>query len=257
MCGNVVVRIPVRQAGFLRNERDLRVHRLQARFHSAEPGLNEWLSSTAGNLAEVSPPPEGLGPNERWVDINTDEQVLVAYEGPKPVFATLISSGKERAAKGKEPTPTTPGVYRIYHKFAETKMSGLSGTDESYLVSKVPWTQYFSGDLALHGAYWHNGFGRYASHGCVNLAPKDARFIYFWTDPQIPPGWTMMAGFSGYPGSIVRVRNAKTPAPEWSGYAKKVWEMRKSGSTAAAAGGDANEAPAMPAETGESGRDTP
>jgi lipoprotein-anchoring transpeptidase ErfK/SrfK len=221
-------------------------------------GENEWLSSTAGNLAEASPPPAGLDGNERWVDVNTDEQVLIAYEGAKPVFATLISSGKEKAPKGKEPTPTKPGVYRIYHKFAETKMSGLSGTDESYLVSKVPWTQYFSGDLALHGAYWHNGFGRYASHGCVNLAPKDARFLYFWTDPQIPPGWTMMAGLSSHPGSIVRVRNAKEPDPPVQGYAKKVLQLRTGRANAnGAPSAEPSEAPAMPAEPGESARGAP
>ncbi|HEY3352983.1 MAG TPA: L,D-transpeptidase [Polyangia bacterium] len=221
-------------------------------------GEHEWLSSTMGNLAAVSPPPAGVGPTERWVDINTDEQVLIGYEGAKPVFATVISSGKEVAKKGKEPTPTKPGVYRIYHKFAETKMSGLSGTDESYMVSKVPWTQYFSGDLALHGAYWHNGFGKFASHGCVNLAPKDARFLYFWTDPQLPPGWSMMGGSSSYPGSVVRVRNTKAPDPPVSGYAKKVLEMRQGKATAAAApGAEPSEAPAMPAEPGESARGTP
>jgi hypothetical protein len=219
-------------------------------------GENEWLSSTLGNLVEKSAPPTGVREGERWVDINTDEQVFVAYEGPKPVFATLISSGKERAAKGKDPTPTVPGVYRIYHKFAETKMSGLSGTDEAYWVSKVPWTQYFSGDFALHGAYWHNGFGRQASHGCVNLAPKDARFMYFWTDPPVPLGWSMKAADTSHPGSVVRVHNAATPDPEFKGYAKRVLQMRQ-GKPMDGKADEATEAPAIPVEPGESGRGTP
>jgi lipoprotein-anchoring transpeptidase ErfK/SrfK len=218
-------------------------------------GEHEWLLSTRGNLAEAAPPPPGVRDDERWVDVNTDEQVLVAYEGKKPVFATLVSSGKERAPEGKEPTPTEPGVYRIYHKFAETKMSGLEGTDESYYVSKVPWTQYFSGDLALHGAYWHNGFGRTASHGCVNLAPKDARFLYYWTDPPVPLGWSMKAADTDHPGSVVRVRNAKEPTPDVKGYAKRVLKQR-TGKTAAAAE-EATEAPAIPVATGESARGTP
>jgi lipoprotein-anchoring transpeptidase ErfK/SrfK len=219
-------------------------------------GENEWLSSTVGNLVEKAAPPPGVREDEKWVDINTDEQVLVAYEGPKPVFATLISSGKERAPKGKDPTPTVPGVYRIYHKFAETKMSGLSGTDEAYWVSKVPWTQYFSGDFALHGAYWHNGFGRTASHGCVNLAPKDARFMYFWTDPPVPLGWSMKAADTSHPGSVVRVRNAREPAPAFKGYAKRVLQLRQ-GKPGEAKADEATEAPAIPVGPGESERDTP
>ena len=219
-------------------------------------GENEWLSSTVGNLVEKSAPPQGVREGERWVDINTDEQVLVAYEGAKPVFATLISSGKERAPKGKDPTPTVPGNYRIYHKFAETKMSGLSGTDESYYVSKVPWTQYFSGDFALHGAYWHNGFGRTASHGCVNPAPKDARFLSFRTDPPVPLGWSMKSADTSHPGSVVRVRNTKEPEPEFKGYAKRVLQMRQ-GKPVDAKADEATEAPAIPVEPGESARGTP
>jgi lipoprotein-anchoring transpeptidase ErfK/SrfK len=220
-------------------------------------GENEWLASPLANLVEKSAPPTGVRGDEKWVDINTDEQVLVAYEGPKPVFATLISSGKEHGAKGKDPTPTVPGTYRIYHKFAETKMSGMSGTDEAYWVSKVPWTQYFSGDFALHGAYWHNGFGRTASHGCVNLAPKDARFLYFWTDPPVPLGWSMKAADTAHPGSVVRVRNQRAPDPEFKGYAKRVLRLRQGQPVGDGKPDEATEAPAIPVGPGESGRDTP
>jgi lipoprotein-anchoring transpeptidase ErfK/SrfK len=220
-------------------------------------GENEWLASPAGNLAEKSTPPAGVQADERWIEVNTDEQVLVAYEGPKPVFATLVSSGKEKPPQGKEPTPTEPGIYRIYHKFAETKMSGLLGTEEAYWVSKVPWTQYFSGDFALHGAYWHNGFGRMASHGCVNLTPKDARYLYFWTDPVVPPGWSMRAADTARPGSIVRVRNAGEPNPAFKGYAKRVLKLRQGKPVGDGKADDATEAPAIPVEPGESARGTP
>src|SRR4029077_15506633 len=81
--------------------------------------------------------------------------------------------------------------------------------------------------LALHAAYWHDGFGHARSHGCVNLAPRDARWLYFWSDPQVPPGWTMTAGVVESPGSIVRIRSAADPSPEVKGYAKKVLEARQ------------------------------
>ena len=62
----------------------------------------------------------------------------------------------------------------------------------------------------------------------MNLAPRDARWLYFWSDPQVPPGWTMAAGVVEAPGSIVRVRTKDEPAPPVRGYAKKVLERASS-----------------------------
>jgi len=49
--------------------------------------------------------------------------------------------------------------------------------------------QYFAAGFALHGAYWHDVFGIARSHGCINLAPIDARYVFQWTDPPVPKGW--------------------------------------------------------------------
>ena len=62
----------------------------------------------------------------------------------------------------------------------------------------------------------------------MNLAPADARWLYFWSDPQVPAGWTMAAGVTERPGSIVRVRSAAEPDPPIRGYAKLVEEQRSS-----------------------------
>ena len=52
----------------------------------------------------------------------------------------------------------------------------------------MPWVSYFTQRAhAFHGAYWHNGFGQIRSHGCVNLTPQDARWIYLWTTPEMRP----------------------------------------------------------------------
>ncbi len=116
----------------------------------------------------------------------------------------------------------------MWLKESEADMKGLNGEDP-YSVATVPWTQFFSPEkgLALHTAYWHDVFGTRRSHGCVNLAPRDARWLYFWSDPQVPPGWTMAAGVVEAPGSIVRIRTRDDPAPEAKGYAKKVLEARQ------------------------------
>ncbi len=46
--------------------------------------------------------------------------------------------------------------------------------------------QYFEDGYALHGAYWHDRFGVPKSHGCINLAPEDARRLFFFTEPEVP-----------------------------------------------------------------------
>ena len=184
-------------------------------------GDGEWIRAADVRVFQAAPKPLLLAKGERWIDVDLDNQILVAFEGDVPVYATMVSTG------GKD-TPTETGIYRMWVKESEADMKGLNGEDP-YSVATVPWTQFFSPEkgLALHTAYWHDQFGVKRSHGCVNLAPRDARWLYFWSDPQVPPGWTMAAGVVEAPGSIVRVRTKDEPNPPLRGYAKKVDEARQ------------------------------
>jgi len=184
-------------------------------------GEGEWMNAADVHVFTPMPLPPLLQPNERWIDVDLDAQILVAFEGETPVYSTLVSSGAKE-------TPTETGLYRIWLKESEADMKGLNGEDP-YSVATVPWTEFFSPEkgLALHTAYWHDQFGHQRSHGCVNLAPRDARWLYFWSDPQVPPGWTSSVGVVELPGSVVRIRSAADPSPEWKGYAKKVVEARQ------------------------------
>ncbi len=156
-----------------------------------------WISFDDLHVARVMAPPPEVKPGERWVDVDLTEQVLVAYEGQRPVFTTLVSSGAAN--------PTPEGAYRIWIKFSEADMQGDAG-DHRYAVSSVPWTMYFHNDFALHAAYWHDGFGDRRSAGCVNLSPLDARALYQWTSPEVPNGWSMSYATRDSPGSLVRIR---------------------------------------------------
>jgi hypothetical protein len=61
---------------------------------------------------------------------------------------------------------------------------------EEFELREVPYVMYFDKEgYALHGAYWHDRFGMPKSHGCINLAPEDARRIFHWTLPALPAGW--------------------------------------------------------------------
>jgi len=124
----------------------------------------------------------GIGANEHWLHVDLSEQVLVAYVGDRPVFATLVSSGRE-------PGMTPEGVFRIQSKYIATSMRDQPPEDEAYSIEDVPWTQYFSNNVALHGAFWHGGFGIVRSHGCVNLSPSDARWLFGFTSPALPADW--------------------------------------------------------------------
>lgn len=116
--------------------------------------------------------PLGVGPTERWVDVNLSTQTLVAYEGDTAVLSTLISSGTWEY-------PTVTGQFRIYVTFESQTMDGRRlGYD--YYLENVPYVMYFYADYALHGTFWHNNFGMPMSHGCVNMRTAEAGWLYSW-----------------------------------------------------------------------------
>ena len=133
-------------------------------------------------IARKTKAPSKVPAGAKWVHVDLSEQTLVAYEGARPVYATVISSGKE----GYEP-PT--GLFQVQQKYISTTMNATDPIDGFYEVEEVPWTLYYHGGYALHGAYWHTDFGKVRSHGCTNIAPVDARWIYYWSDPEVPPAW--------------------------------------------------------------------
>ncbi len=123
---------------------------------------------------------------EKWIDIDLSTQTLVAYEGQTEVFRATVSTGTAW-------TPTVTGRFRIFRKLLSQTMVG-----PDYEQPDVPYVMYFHGGYSIHGAYWHNDFGRPRSHGCVNLRVEDARWLFEWTDPQLPPGasevWDTVSG---------------------------------------------------------------
>lgn len=166
----------------------------------------QWVARDDLHVAWFSSAPPEVEPGGRWLDVDLEAQVLVAYEGERPVYATLISSGRPG-------TDTPEGLFRIWVKYAEADMTGTGprGRDR-YRVATVPWTMFFEGDYALHTAYWHDRFGDPVSHGCINLAPKDARALYTWAGPEVPPGWSMVHATPDAPGTWVRIRGqARVP----------------------------------------------
>jgi hypothetical protein len=140
-------------------------------------GPNEWVDSRQiGRVDPRNKPPAGVT-GSRWIEVNLFEQTLSIYDNNRLVFATLVSSGVD-------PFWTRPGVFHIYEKKPIETMSGATTADRSdyYYLQDVPWTMYFDEARALHGAYWHNGFGYPRSHGCVNLSVGDSHWLFDWAN---------------------------------------------------------------------------
>ncbi len=142
--------------------------------------VRDWFLT----IAERRDAPSGVADDEPWVHVDLSSQTLVLYRGQTPIYATLVSSGLE----GHE---TPEGEFRIRRKLVSDTMSdpGSDLGDDAYRIEDVPWTQYFEGSIALHAAFWHSQFGTTHSHGCVNLAPRDAHYVYLHTWPSVPEGW--------------------------------------------------------------------
>jgi hypothetical protein len=221
------------------------------RYYQTARDKTLWLrASDISVVAEPPTFPEAAEKGEKWIDVSLRQQTLVLYEGKKPVYATLVSTGRDRLGDPKQTMATPQGAFRLQSKHIAAAMDSeenssvaggtrantsaprsadaaktierlkraqangekLSEDDRRRLINiekgrdpeygvtvrrgasgfelrDVPWIQYFSSGYALHGAYWHDVFGFPRSHGCINLAPIDARYVFMWTDPPVPAGW--------------------------------------------------------------------
>ncbi len=139
---------------------------------------------------------------ERWIDVSIANQTLVGYEGTKPVYATLVSTGEAGLDNPETTKSTVVGEFRIFAKHVTTTMSSAV-VGEEFELKDIPFVQYFQDGYALHAAYWHDDFGVPRSHGCINLSPEDARWLFSWTEPQVPRGWH--GARSASRGSVVLV----------------------------------------------------
>lgn len=168
-------------------------------------GDGRWMRADDLNEVRLLTRPTSVVGHEKWIDVDLGEQVLVAYEGNRPVFATLTSSGRAIA--------TPRGNYPIWGKVSTITMKSQPYEDQTYYVDRVPWVLFFQAHNAIHGAYWHDLFGVTKSHGCVNVAPKDARWLFEWVPPALPAQWSGLRTPNLLEGVFVHVRNSSLRRP--------------------------------------------
>ncbi len=140
---------------------------------------------TEVDVAPISP---DIDPAEKKVVVDLTYQTLSCFEGTNEVFFCRISSGaKYDPLTGaiSEERATPVGDLNTHWKIISLNMSG-GGSAAGYSTPAVPWDTVISGEgIAIHGAFWHNDFGERRSHGCINVKPDDAKWIFRWTTPYI------------------------------------------------------------------------
>jgi hypothetical protein len=145
--------------------------RVKGDLYVADPYVKVFYNE--GNKVSID---KSKGPITKRIVINVTEQMLYAYDGDEIFMKELVSTGLKD-------TPTKVGKYSVYKKTPSRYMQGSDKgpADQYYDLPGVPWNLYFTydGDV-IHGAYWHNSFGRPWSHGCVNMNTQSAKKLYEW-----------------------------------------------------------------------------
>jgi len=141
-----------------------------------------WADATAFRPIteeEVSPISPNVDPGLKKIVADVTYQTLSCFEGETEVFFCRMSSGA-----GDFNTPV--GSLYTWWKTFSIHMSANTASDSGYDTPGVAWPTFVSGDgVAIHAVFWHNDFGQKRSHGCINVMPEAAKWIFRWTHPHV------------------------------------------------------------------------
>lgn len=170
------------------------------RFVETKDALSTWIEVTPGvsTVARTPKLHKSIAPDERWLEARLLSGTMVAYEGARPVYATLWSGGVGGAPiKGhdlRHDATTELGVFGFQWKEKIATMSPDKGAPTVFWFADVPNIQYVKAPLALHVAYWHDRFGHLMSAECLNVSPEDGAWLFDFTLPALPEGWNAVRG---------------------------------------------------------------
>lgn len=137
--------------------------------------------------------PDFVKDGQRWLDISVILGTLVAYEGKKPIFVSLVSTGRDRlgdfAANDGQNAVTKLGTFEVVAKHVTLLGATPERAGERYALFDLPWVLELSSGQLLYASYWHDRFGIERGPGDVTLAPEDARRLFDWATPALPKAW--------------------------------------------------------------------
>jgi hypothetical protein len=175
------------------------------RFEETRDG--EWLrAQDIVTIVKRHKFPDFAKGTQKWLDVSIANQTLTAYEGTKPIFATLISTGRDQLKDPAISASTARGTFRILSKHV-TRARDAREVQGSYDVNDAPWVMEFEPGFALTGMYWGGEVvGEANGFHDIGLTPLDARRLFGWADPQLPEGWHAVYEGMGGESTIVYVR---------------------------------------------------
>ncbi len=148
--------------------------------------------------------PDFASEHQKWVDISLANQTLTAFVGHKPLYATLISSGRDRLGDPHSGPSTLQGVFRIRSKHISRAIDDREN-GQTFSIAEAPWVIEFAEGFAITGAYWLRRFGEAQSYHNIALAPVDAHWLWHWSDPHPPEGWHGAMVSKDEPSTIIYI----------------------------------------------------
>jgi hypothetical protein len=154
--------------------------------------------------------PEFVHAGQKWLDVSIANQTLTAYEGTKPVYATLVSTGRDQLKDPAVSASTPRGSFRVVGRHV-TRAIDTKEVGGSFDVADAPWVLDLDGGFAITGTFWGDGMGEAATFHNVELAPVDAHRLWTWAGGaggELPEGWQGVydedpketGGLGGVPG---------------------------------------------------------
>lgn len=150
---------------------------------------------------ELDPLSQDVPFHEKKLEVHLERQLVLAFEKGNLVYASRVATGK-KLRRGKWDTPT--GHFTTYYKRPTRHMAAGDIAASGFDLPGVPWVLYITrSGISFHGTYWHNDYGRPRSHGCINLTPQAAKWLYRWTMPFVEPETQYAYEFSGTAVEII------------------------------------------------------
>ncbi len=175
----------------VKNENGVIYYRFNEDFgHGYGYGDMFWVEGAALRMVteeEIAPINPNVDPAQKRITVNVNTQTLSCFEGNTEVFFCRVSTGLLKSQIGEDKYETPVGDMYAWRKMPSIAMGANAQADAAgYDTPAVPWTTFIAtGGVAIHGAFWHNAFGTPRSHGCINLLPQDAKWVFRWTTPHV------------------------------------------------------------------------
>ncbi|MCI1636292.1 L,D-transpeptidase [Bifidobacterium sp.] len=131
---------------------------------------------------------------DMWIQVDRSQQKVTVYKGTTVVKTFNVVTGKNGDRE------SDPGTFFINIKYETQDMRGAD-----YLSKGVKWISYYNGGEGFHAAPWNltaiakGDPVNYGSHGCINMIPAEAQWIY-----QNAPVGTMVKVIGAQPTAAVR-----------------------------------------------------